>query len=418
MPVVPAVPTLAAAVISAAAAFILKLNMQERVTSSDSVPVLDVLDLANARAVRTAATHLGIFRLTGHQAPIEGILNASHQFFGLSDTIKRSARSSTGVSGGFQRGYIPLAGESGLRDFVELKEGFCYGRARRTVAAGASEAASLGGASEHEERTQPSKQQHPPLQSNVSELQLRSCDQLVSPNAWPEDLAETDRGWQQTLEGYIERCHVLSDRLHVALSEAMGRRSDFLAQLAAGGEDISLMRLFHYFAPTAFPHVAPGVPRTGSSPHSDWHLVTIVLQDRTGGLQVRRPRKPFDWIDVPAAEGELIVILGDYLSALSGGSFVSPVHRVLLPAPPQERFSLTYFRYPSCTATVSPSAARRAERRARRQERARRAHLREDSKFNTLVAPAPGGAGLNVLARRPWGDLLVDKWNGVASNKV
>ena len=49
------------------------------------------------------------------------------------------------------------------------------------------------------------------------------------------------------------------------------------------------MRLFHYFPPEHAPHVAPGVARTGSSPHTDWHLMTIILQDTTGGLQVRQP---------------------------------------------------------------------------------------------------------------------------------
>ena len=83
------------------------------------------------------------------------------------------------------------------------------------------------------------------------------------------------------------------------------------------------MRLFHYFSHSAHPHLAPGVQRTGSSPHTDWHLVTIVLQDTVGGLQVRRPRAPFDWVDVPAHSGELVIILGDYLSALSEGRFVT-----------------------------------------------------------------------------------------------
>ena len=99
-----------------------------------------------------------------------------------------------------------------------------------------------------------------------------------------------------------------------------------LAQLAAGGEDISLMRLFHYFSSDNHPTLAPGVPRTGSSPHTDWHLMTIVMQDRTGGLQVRRPHAPFDWIDVPAVDGELVIILGDYLSVLSGGPHTPSPH--------------------------------------------------------------------------------------------
>ena len=111
--------------------------------------------------------------------------------------------------------------------------------------------------------------------------------------------------------------------------------------------------------------------------------------------------------------------IGDYLSLLSEGRFVSPVHRVQLPSAPHgERHSLTYFRYPHCAATVDAAAARRAERRARRAARTRRRHKEGGGAFNTLVRPAPEGDGLHTVASRPWGDLLLDKWNGVASNKA
>ena len=352
------------------------------------VPLLDTANLTDAHELRRVAKHLGVFRLTGHGIDVESVLNASRTFFAKPEDLKQTARSSTGTAGGFQRGYIPLAGESGLRDFVELKEGFCYGRA-------------------------------PAAASTLTARANRTaCDELVSPNAWP--VADDDVGepWQGTLEKLVDENLALTNTLHAALSAAMRKPADFLAQLAAGGEDISLMRLFHYFSPEAFPHVAPGVPRTGSSPHTDWHLVTVVMQDTTGGLQVRRPRPPYDWIDVPAVDGELIVILGDYLSVLSEGAFVSPVHRVLLPTYPNERYSFTYFRYPHCAATAPTRAAQRAERLARRRARERRRHPAGDTKFNTLVAPGPDGQGLGTLATSPWGELLINKWNGVASNKA
>ena len=119
-----------------------------------------------------------------------------------------------------------------------------------------------------------------------------------------------------------------------------------------------------------------------------------------------------------AVEGELVVILGDYLSALSGGAFVSPVHRVLLPTAPLERFSFTYFRYPHCAATVPATEARRAEGRAARASRRQKRHPHGGGAFNTLVRPLPDGQGLSTLSARPFGELLLDKWSGVASNKV
>ena len=385
-------PAFAAGVVSFLA---LALRLGRR-APADGIPLLDVAALADANQLRRAATDLGILRLSGHGISSDVVMNASREFFARPEGVKRSARSGSGAVGGFQRGYIPLGGESGLREFVELKEGFCYGRA--------------GGV----------REEHVSNGTDQSAGQLQSCEQLVSPNAWPEEDGDADEegGWRRTLEAYIDECLGLTDTLHTALSTAMGRPPDFLGRLARGGEDISLMRLFHYFSPDAFPHIAPGVPRTGSSPHTDWHLVTIVLQDETGGLQVRRPRPPFDWIDVPPVKDELIVILGDYMSVLSEGRFVSPVHRVLLPANPHERFSLTFFRYPRCGATVPADAARRAEKRARRRTREQQRHPEGGGAYNTLVAADPKGEGLNAVARRAWGDLLVDKWNGVASNKA
>lgn len=371
----------------------LALSMRLRAIPADHVPLVHVADLGDTALVKRAAKHLGLFRLAGHGVDIDSVLNASRLFFAQSEDVKRSARSRSGGAGGFQRGYIPLAGESGLREFVELKEGFCYGKEPAQDAV-----------------------------NRTATAALESCDQLVSPNNWPAEETAGAGGlggqWRGTLEGLVDDCLSITDRLHVALSLAMGREPGFLAGLAAGGEDISLMRLFHYFAPTAFPHIAPGTPRTGSSPHTDWHLVTIVVQDATGGLQVRRPRPPYDWVSVPANEGELVVILGDYLAALSEGRFVSPVHRVLLPPRLQERYSFTYFRYPRCNASIPAGAASRAEKRARTRDKRQRRHPGGGGTFNTLVPARLEGAGLNRLATSPWGDLLVDKWNGVASNKA
>ena len=119
------------------------------------------------------------------------------------------------------------------------------------------------------------------------------------------------------------------------------------------------------------------------------------------------------WLEVPAREGELTVLLGDYLHWLSGGRTVSPIHRVLLPPHGAERYSFTFFSYPSYDASVPVDAARRAaEARQRQQQRRRRGG--PAPRINTLT---PGGsAGERMLAERPFGEILEDKWRGVASN--
>lgn len=55
-------------------------------------------------------------------------------------------------------------------------------------------------------------------------------------------------------------------------------------------------------------------------------------------LAVPQVQHKDEWVDVPPIEGTVVVNGGDYLSLLSGGRFVSPVHRVMLG--PQERYSM------------------------------------------------------------------------------
>ena len=168
-----------------------------------------------------------------------------------------------------------------------------------------------------------------------------------------------------------------------------------------------MMRVFHYFASNVEPGLAPGVPRIGSSPHTDWHFLTLIVQDR-GGLQVQA--RDGRWVDVPARAGEAILIVGDYASALSEGAFRSPVHRVLLPPAGEERTSFTFFFYARFDAKIPPAAARAAARRVEAENAARPPSA---PAYNTLVKSAEAAL---ALAERPFGELMLDKWRGVAAN--
>ena len=81
---------------------------------------------------------------------------------------------------------------------------------------------------------------------------------------------------------------------------------------------------------------------------------------------------------------------------------------MLLPPAGAERYSFTYFAYPSYAARVPPDVARRAARRRRRRRGA--------PSINTLTAEAAQGE--RMLSERPFGEILEDKWRGVASNKL
>lgn len=128
------------------------------------------------------------------------------------------------------------------------------------------------------------------------------------------------------------------------------------------------MRLFHYFpyaaaegelaSAAARAAVASKAERIGSSPHTDWGFLTLILQQPgVVGLQLSHPETG-EWVDVPPVEGALLVNIGDYVSLLTAGAFHSPLHRVVTAE--KERTSFTLFAYPDYHAAVpmAPVASR------------------------------------------------------------
>ena len=348
------------------------------------LPVVDISALMaggrlgplGLRALRAAATRLGAFRVVGHGVEIDRVLNASRAFFELPLATKRAVRGAQNTPS-FQRGYIGLGGESGLASYLELKEGFCYG-----------------------------------YEWGADEIATATPNALSGHNSWPPDHA-LGPAWRARLVDYFTAAGAVAAAASRGIAQALGG-ADALLESSSGGETISLMRLFHYFPADQFAELAPDVPRTGSSPHTDWHFLTVILQDTTGGLQLIGPDG--EWIDVPAERGELIVLLGDYTALLTAGATRSPVHRVLLPRGGAERHSLTYFHYAPYGATVRAEVADAAARAAGPAGAAQRS-AGAPPRINTLVNWSDA-AHVRAVAAVPFGELMERKWRGVSANAI
>ena len=101
-----------------------------------------------------------------------------------------------------------------------------------------------------------------------------------------------------------------------------------------------LFRIFHY---------PPGDgPEWGVGEHTDYGLLTILLQDATAGLQVRGPD---GWIDAPPIDGSFVCNIGDMLERITGGAYRSTPHRVRN-ASDVGRLSFPFFFDPSWDAVV------------------------------------------------------------------
>ncbi|CAN1231210.1 1-aminocyclopropane-1-carboxylate oxidase homolog 3 [Linum grandiflorum] len=127
---------------------------------------------------------------------------------------------------------------------------------------------------------------------------------------------------REIVPGYSEEMTRLGDRILALLSEALGLGGYYLKGIGCGEG----MRLVCHYYPSGCPQPELTL---GISPHYDLGFVTVVLQDRVGGLQVRRGDR---WFDVPFVDGGLVVNIGDMLQ-----------HRVLVKSGAGPRASVAAF---------------------------------------------------------------------------
>jgi isopenicillin N synthase-like dioxygenase len=99
------------------------------------------------------------------------------------------------------------------------------------------------------------------------------------------------------------------------------------------------MRLVHY--PPA--ELVADVTDKGARAHADRGLITLLLNDKEEGLEVRTSSE--EWIGVPPLDGALIINIGDLMTRWTNGRLRSAFHRVINRSG-RERYSIPQFHHP------------------------------------------------------------------------
>jgi isopenicillin N synthase-like dioxygenase len=288
------------------------------------VPLIDLAgsysaDPAQRRAVaweiHKASRDTGFFYVKNHSVSAEvcaAHLELAREFFALPQDAKREvdvARSS--CKRGYEASAIQILDEGSPPD---LKEGFLVG-------------ADLGPT-------------HPLVEQRIP---------FAGANQWPQ----RPEHFREHFQRYVEQMLVLGSHLMGCIALSLDLPADYFSEALT--EPFYFSRLLHYP-----PHPARSLAnQLGAGAHKDWGMLTMLLQDDVGGLEVQNADG--EWIKAPYMPGTFVINLGEMMPILTNGLYHSTLHRVMNDQSGRDRYSAPtffdpdYFYEVKCVPTCKPA---------------------------------------------------------------
>lgn len=300
---------------------------------------------ATAQAIEAACRTTGFFYITGHGIPDAAFADldrASRRFFALPESEKAEIAMAKG--GIAWRGWFPVGAEltSGQAD---LKEGLYLG-----------------------------------TELPADDPRVQAGLPFHGPNLWPRQVPAL----REAVLRYMSLTVRAAEALMEGVALSLGLEDDYFARHYTADPTI-LFRIFRYPASSEAERIAAP---WGVGEHTDYGLLTLLAQDRYGGLQVRTET---GWINAPPIPETLVCNIGDMLDRLTGGWYRSTPHRVLNRSG-KDRLSFPLFFDPNLGAAIRPlprhavpDAAAIAADRRRRWDQAS-VHIFEGSYGDYLTA--------------------------------
>jgi isopenicillin N synthase-like dioxygenase len=173
-------------------------------------------------------------------------------------------------------------------------------------------------------------------------------------NQWPQ----SDPEFKEVMIDFFHAATFVAERTLKLIYRALSKCEVELSALPRGDGQTSNVRLNCY--PLGDPlaeNERSGIADLGDMAlhhHTDPGVLTLLLQDMTGGLQALSGSD--GWIDVPPEEGTIVINLGDAIQVWSNDNYKSAVHRVV-PMKASTRYSTPYFYSPTRDAILEPLQA-------------------------------------------------------------
>lgn len=278
------------------------------------LPVIDMSAIADPAGERAVAQHLdrafsrtGFCYFTNIGVPLQlvaDVFDQSRRFHALPEPVKRAL-----AMNGTHRGYM----------------------APKTSVIVTSTVARV---------TRPNFSESLMLMHEVPADDPRYGTEVHGPNQWPADIP----GFQETMQAYDAAMAAFGQRLLRPMALALGLDADWMKPFFS--RPTTFLRLLHY-PPQP---VDDADDAFGSAPHTDYGFVTILAQDSSGGLSVRR--KDGSWMPAPPIPGTWVVNVGDMLARWTNGRWQSTPHRVKNLSG-RDRYSCPFFFDMDTDATIA-----------------------------------------------------------------
>ena len=286
--------------------------------NSNSIPVID-LDL-NRRSsdeiiteLLNAFTTIGFCTIINHGISSELISNTfqvSKNFFDLPLDVKLKYKYLSPKS---NRGYIPYGMETHDKTYDSCSD------SSLTI---------------------------PPDQKETMDIGYDNNDEIFK-NNWPDkdiidDSSSNNDDDNIKFHNVLVEYFSLMDKLYLRLMKYIGQGlglpddGEYLVQKCNGKHEN--LRLLHYPG-SAVTNTTTSNNIRGNA-HTDFGVLTLLVQDEVGGLKVRR--SDGEWIDVKPVPNSIIVNVGDMLMRWSNDKLKATLHKVVSPTTTTTTTTTTY----------------------------------------------------------------------------